>query len=163
MESNQIEKTSFLSEDGKYLYELTQVWDATKKRMMFLTLNPSTVDIELDKTVKRCVGFAREWGWGGVVIGNLFAFRADDPKELAYEPNPIGQMNDRFIVGMAEDAGLVVLGWGNDGAYKGRSHDVARLLINAGYQLTCLDTTLCNEPRHPLYLPKFLKPKPYTR
>lgn len=50
---------------------------------MFVGLNPSTADeTEDDQTIRRCVGFAMDWGYGGLCMGNLFAIRATKPKNM---------------------------------------------------------------------------------
>ena len=49
--------------------------------ILFIGLNPSTADeTKNDPTIRRCINFAKDWGYGGVMIANLFAFRSTSPE-----------------------------------------------------------------------------------
>jgi hypothetical protein len=75
-------KSAVISPCGLYRYRLTRTWDAVRWSAAFVMLNPSTADaVDDDPTIKRCVGFAKRWGCGGIVVANLFAFRSADPDE----------------------------------------------------------------------------------
>jgi hypothetical protein len=109
-------------------------------------LNPSTADAHHDDaTIRRCIGFARSWGFGGVEIVNLFAYRARDPRELLRVADPVGPRNARFIQMAIARAALVVLAWG---AHPSVSRRAALSLPRA----RCLGLTRAGHPRHPLYL-----------
>lgn len=72
---------AILSEDRKYRYVLSRIWDESKPMVMIIGLNPSTADeTKNDPTIIRCIDFAKSWGYGGVYMLNLFAFRATLPK-----------------------------------------------------------------------------------
>src|SRR3546814_16904510 len=63
--------------------DLWRIWDDTKPQCMFIMLNPSTADADLDDpTIRRCIGFAKSWGYGGLQVCNLFAYRSTEPREL---------------------------------------------------------------------------------
>ena len=50
-------------------------------------LNPSTADADHDdRTIGRCISFAKREGCGGLIVGNLFQLRATDPDELRRHP-----------------------------------------------------------------------------
>ena len=145
-------------------YTLWRVWDASLPagNVNWLMLNPSTADeFVLDPTLTRCQNFSREWGYGGMVVTNLFAFRATDPMVIKEPPEPVGSENDRAIVESATEAGLVVCGWGNHGAHLGREQKVLKLLSRAGIQLHCLKKNADGSPGHPLYLPGDSRPTPF--
>ena len=134
-----------------YRYRLWRRW-AAGNSVLFVLLNPSTADAEHDDpTLRRCVGFARRWGFGGVEIVNLFALRATDPRHLRNAVDPVGPDNNRQIRRAAQAAELVVAGWGNHGARDGRAAIVSRLL-GRGRTLHCLGVTRQGQPRHPLYV-----------
>lgn len=74
-----------------YRYSLVHEWDRDLPRVAFIMLNPSTADENaLDPTLRRCLGFARSWGYGSFEIGNVFAFRATDPKAMKAAADPFG-------------------------------------------------------------------------
>jgi hypothetical protein len=123
---------------------------------MIIGLNPSTADeVDDDPTVTRCIAYAKAWGYGGLCMGNLFAFRATNPSKMREAEDPVGPGNDEWLKKLAKDAGVVVAAWGNGGAYLERSSAVMRLIPN----LHCLKMTQVGEPAHPLYLKANLQPK----
>lgn len=122
---------------------------------MIVGLNPSTADeVKDDPTLTRCINFAKSWGYGGVCMTNLFAYRATDPKDMKAQNDPIGAENDIWLNKLANDAGIVVAAWGNDGSYLGRSNMVVEMLPNLHY----LKMNKSGEPAHPLYLKADLIP-----
>ena len=144
-------KGAILSEDRVYRYLLWRQWEATKPYVLFIGLNPSIADeIEDDPTIRRCVGFAKSWGYGAVVMMNLFAVRATKPKDMLNHEQPIGEDNDQRLLKIADNAGLVVCAWGGKGGHLNRGEEVSDLL--KGYELKCLGTTQAGDPRHPLYI-----------
>ena len=76
-------KSAEFSPDKVYRYELWRIWDEALPVCMFIGLNPSTADETVDDpTIRRCINFAKEWGYGQLVMTNLFAFRATKPAEM---------------------------------------------------------------------------------
>lgn len=118
---------------------------------MFIGLNPSTADeTKDDPTVRRCIGFAKRWGYGGIYMLNLFAFRSTDPKKLLEVPNPYGPENSQFLRMYAESAGVIVAAWGAFPLARERGRFVEGIVTHPLY---CLGTTKSGAPRHPLYVP----------
>lgn len=147
-----------LSSCRRYRYALWRTWDDTRPRVMFIGLNPSTADETADDpTLRRTMDFARRWGFGGVGNGNLFAFRATNPKDMMAAEDPVGPENDAWLRRLAEEAGLVVAAWGNGGPFLDRSGVVRRLLPD----LHVLKLNASGEPAHPLYQRKTTMPKPW--
>lgn len=143
----------------EYRYTLWRTWRplSSKGYVNFIMLNPSTADEHvLDPTVRRCVGFAQDWGYDGLYVTNLFALRATDPKQLYAHAEPVGRENDAEIHRVADNAALVVAGWGTHGALNGRDEEVKKLLANI--DVKCLKLTKDGHPGHPLYLAKTLLP-----
>lgn len=122
---------------------------------MFIGLNPSIAPAEEDNaTIRRCVGFAQSWGYGGIALTNLFACRADTPPLMLAEQAPIGPENDEWLQKVASKADLIVGAWGNHGAHLGRSGIVRTLLA----PMHCLKVNKSGEPAHPLYQPRGAQP-----
>lgn len=146
-----------------YRYRLTRTWEPGRPRVNFLMLNPSTADAQrLDPTVRRCVGFARSWGFGSVEVTNLFALRATDPRELVAHAEPVGGHNDEAIVDAARRADCVVVAWGARGAHRGRAGVVTDLLGDLDVCPVALRLTRAGEPGHPLYVPADVQPVPWS-
>ncbi|UZD60677.1 DUF1643 domain-containing protein [Shewanella algae] len=140
-----------------YRYALTRVWDPEKPYVTFIGLNPSTADATInDPTIRRCIGFAERWGYGGLVMVNLFAYRATDPSVMMAATDPVGVNNDEWLKSLADAAGTVVAAWGNHGAFMQRSSKVRELIPNLHY----LKLNSSGEPAHPLYLKATLEPEP---
>jgi hypothetical protein len=136
----------------QYRYSLWRIWDESAPRMAFMMFNPSTADEQYDdQTIKRCIGFAKGWGFGSLEVINLFAYRATDPKELKQVNNPVGPDNDSHILEAIERVDRVVLAWGTNGVYQKRNEKVLRLL--SGYEnLYALELTKASHPKHPLFV-----------
>ena len=142
----------------QYRYSLWRIWDRQLPAVMFIGLNPSTADATLDDpTLVRCIGFARDWGYGSVYTVNLFAFRATDPRDMKRASSPVGPDNDRVISELAAKVDRVVAAWGNDGAWLDRADEVRALVPDLHY----LRMNRSGQPAHPLYLPRGLTPVPW--
>ena len=138
-------------------------WDQALPVANFLMLNPSTADeVQLDPSCSRALRVAARWGFGGLIVTNLFAWRATDPDEMKATGDPVGRGNDAAILAAAREARLLVCAWGNHGAHHGRSGRVVSLLRGAGIDLHVLKMNGGGEPAHPLYLRGSLQPKVWT-
>lgn len=134
---------------GGYRYTLTRTWDAAGPTVLFIGLNPSTADAtEDDPTIRRCIGFARDWGYGRLLVANLFAWRATDPRDLACACDPVGPGNDDWLRKCIAEADQAVVAWGNPGARYDRAATVTAMLPSP----CCLGLTKLGAPRHPLYV-----------
>lgn len=153
-------RTATLSDCGAYRYDLTRRW-APGPTALFVMLNPSTADADLDDpTIRRCVSFADREGCGKLAVVNLYALRSSKPAALLEHPDPVGPRNAatirRWLAGPGTQ--LVVAAWG---AFctspAARRSGVARLHVeqlaaDAGRNLLCLGHTKAGAPRHPLYV-----------
>ncbi len=152
--------SAVFSLDRFHRYTLHRIWNAAAKPAMFIGLNPSTADeFKNDPTVTRCINFARDWGYGGLIMTNAFAYRSTDPKGLTKVRDPVGPENDKYLKAMSEEAGIVVAAWGVHGTFMDRDEEIVALIPN----LYCLGTTKDGNPRHPLYLRKDLQPVPWSK
>ena len=153
---------ALLSEDGVHRYALSREWSGGTGLCGFIGLNPSTADADNDDpTIRRCVGFARDWGYAGIRVVNLFSLRTKSPAllKLADYPQCIGgARNEQTIQECVDACRLVVAAWGIHGGYRNRAAEVLGALNGAAiYQL---GMTRQGYPRHPLYLPRGATAKP---
>jgi hypothetical protein len=146
----------------RWRYLLWRRWDEGKPVANFLMLNPSTADeLQLDPSCSRARDYAERWGYGALIVTNLFAWRATDPEVMKAAPEPVGRSNNQAILRAARQCGVVLCAWGNQGAHLGRAATVAANLRGAGVPLHALKFTGQGEPAHPLYLPGKLHPVPW--
>jgi hypothetical protein len=145
----------------KWRYLLWRRW-ADGPVANFLMLNPSTADeVKLDPSCTRARLYAERWGFGALVVTNLFGWRATDPGAMKAARDPVGSLNDAAILKAAREADLVVCAWGNHGAHLGRSKKVLELLGRNKAALHALRLNGSGEPAHPLYLPGALRATPW--
>jgi hypothetical protein len=145
----------------KWRYLLWRRW-ADGPAANFLMLNPSTADeVKLDPSCTRARLYAERWGFGALIVTNLFGWRATDPDEMKAARDPVGLQNDNAILKAAKEADLVLCAWGNHGAHLGRSKQVLELLSRNKASLHVLRMNACGEPAHPLYLPGALRAAPW--
>ena len=158
-ESQPTIKGAILSADQVYRYRLERLWDETKPKVLFIMLNPSTADgLEDDPTIRRVVNFAKSWGYGGVYVVNLYAFRSTDPKGLKLVADPIGPENREHIRALIDSVAVdrVIYAWGN----KEKEPEWLRELITKPY---CIAVSKKGIPKHPLYLKSVSQPILYLR
>ena len=137
------------SECKKYRYKLVRDFNQisdTGRYLGFVMLNPSTADEFIDDpTITRCINFAKNNGYTGIVVMNLYAYRATNPKELVTIDDPVGDQNDSYLRDFAAGIGDVVCAWGNN-AERARAKEVVDLFTVYGANLLCLGT---NKSGHP--------------
>lgn len=169
--NQQMTSGALISACGKYRYKLWRVWDLGKPAMVWVMLNPSKANAtENDATIRWIMGYAKALGYGGVLVVNLFAFRATVPEDMKKAPGPIGPENDRHIVdAIAEtraNGGTVVLAWGNHGSFMDRDRAVFALVRKSIHRYSlpeakCLGVTVQQQPMHPVRLSRNLGLKAY--
>lgn len=147
-------RTAEFSEDRKYRYRLDIRW-GDGQLVNFLMLNPSTADEHKnDPTVERCCRRAVAWGYGGLIVTNLFAWRSTDPRALKKVDRPIGSpANDFHIMAAALDSARVICAWGIHGTIANRAAMVTAMLRRERVRLYALRLTKHGQPEHPLYIP----------
>lgn len=143
-----------LSACGTYRYTLTRTWDPADRPVAWIMLNPSTADAAKDDpTIRRCISFARGWGFGGIVVVNLFAARATDPGELCSFIDPVGPDNDLALFDTIQGL-TTVCAWGASvpDYWRQRPPAVLRRLREGGAEVGHVGLTKHGHPRHPLYV-----------
>jgi hypothetical protein len=149
-------RSAIISPCKTYRYRLERTIGAGPT-MMFLMVNPSTADADQDDpTVRKCIGFAQRNGYGRILIGNKFAYRAKDINALEGVNDPIGPDNDIYLRPMIAESDVVVAAWGTlnkiPEALRARWHDIVRMADAAEKPLYCLGANADKHPRHPLML-----------
>lgn len=153
-QSDNIIRDATFSECGLYRYSLSRVW-GPGPRVAWIMLNPSTADASRDDpTIRRCLSFTREWGYDGIEVVNLFAWRATDPRELVKAQadglDVVGPENDTMIRFCCARSKVCVAAWG---AHQLAAPRAARIWVPISKRLQCLGFTQNGSPRHPLYTP----------
>lgn len=141
-----------------YRYVLWRRWGdpnlPLSEMVAFIGLNPSTADEETDDhTIRKCCGFAQRLGYGGMVMLNLFAFRATKPADLKRSAAPYGgPLNNTAICHTATLAAVTVCCWGAQGVHRGAGVRTQRMLESYA-EIHHLGLTKYGHPKHPLVLP----------
>lgn len=146
-----------------YRYALTRVWDKGYPLFCAIMLNPSTAtEYALDPTVFRVLERARQdTFYGGLLVMNVFAFRATDPKNMRAQTDPVGRENNRVIEALLPHTSKVMCGWGTHGEYRDRGKHVEALIRKMHIEPFVLELTKAGHPIHPLYQPYNKKLKPW--
>lgn len=148
------------SDCERYRYLLERIWGQPSHMLFYIMLNPSKATEEKnDPTIERCERRARQLGYGGFAVGNLFAWRETHPEKLKKARKPVGPDNDTVLVDAAAKAKTVLCAWGVHGVHQSRAHHVAHLLQARGIPLFSLGQTKLGHPRHPLYVPYTQQPE----
>jgi hypothetical protein len=150
-------KSAVISEDNNYRYQLSRIWDESKPAVLFIMLNPSIADASIDDpTIRRCINFAKSWGYGGLYVGNLYAYRSTDPKALKYVENPVGDDNICHIQSLVTLVDKVIYAWGNNQ----KEPEWLQSIVETPY---CIELSKKRVPKHPLYLKGDLQPIQYKQ
>jgi hypothetical protein len=143
-----LERDAVLSDCKRYRYLLRRTWHHERARCLYVMLNPSTADAEVDDaTIRSCVRLAKDAGYGSFEVVNLFALRATDPAELAKSGDPIGPNNDDTIEAAIMRCDIAICAWGAHPMAESRGRSVRSLLRQRRPAVFCLGT-----PKHPLYI-----------
>ena len=156
----EVSKSAHISACGGYRYWLRRDWADAKwpaiqpSLLVFVMLNPSTADAELDDpTIRRCVGFAKREECAGVAVINLYAGRATEPDNLFRMSDPVGPENvNWWHTWLRPKTNKIVCAWGADSRVRPQARKFLSLAAEYGSELWCLGLSKDGSPRHPLYL-----------
>lgn len=136
------------SECRKYRYGLWRKWDENKPNIMFIGLNPSTASENMDDpTIRRVKRFAKDWGYGGVYMANLFSLVSPYPEDLKTCDDPVKD-NDKWLSFFSCMCKDVLFAWGSFKEAQQRASEVSKMFPNA----VCLGINKDGSPKHPLYI-----------
>lgn len=135
----------------RYRFVLRRPIGGEKGIVLFCMLNPSTADDSVDDpTIRRCIGFAKLWGYTELRVVNLFAARATKPSMLLKMAFPIGRGNDAHVTTEIRGASLLVAAWGAASGVDKRKREFLKCF--GEHEWMCLGQTKAGHPKHPLYL-----------
>lgn len=149
--------SAVISSNGMYRYRLDREFpdsllEAGGLPLVFCMLNPSVADAtKVDPTIRRCLGFAQREHASGIIVVNVYAYRATEPKNLWKAADPVGPENDHYIREASRKSDRVICAWG----VNAEPSDVSATLdaiISTGAVPYCLGKTREGHPRHPLYV-----------
>lgn len=153
-----IDSGASFSDCRKYRYALWRIWDKSKPLVMFIGLNPSTAnETKSDPTITRVVQFAKNWGYGGVYMMNLFGLVSPYPEDLKNVKDAIGE-NTPWLEHVSKKCSQVIFAWGNFKEAEERSRAVKKMFPDA----MALQINKNGSPKHPLYCKGDLTPIPYN-
>jgi hypothetical protein len=162
-----VKRWATIDADGCYRYVLGRDWSPNRDARRFATfvmLNPSTADADYDDpTIRRCIGFAKALGCDGLLVGNLYAYRATKPADLWRAAEPTGgdrndDMLQELILRAVAVKSPLIAAWGANA----RPDLVATVMAMRGaHAFMALGNTRDGSPRHPLYLSKTAQPQPW--
>jgi len=145
---------AMFSDDQRHRHELVRVWDAAAAIVTWCMCNPSTATHDVtDATIRKCIGFAKRWGFGGIRVVNLLDWRETDPKHLKKRENLASSVNGWLLDALSPP---VVVGWGGSVPRTYEANRMATRVRHAALRhadrFWCLGLTKRGEPRHPLML-----------
>lgn len=149
--------SAVLSDCGRYRYRLDRTMGWPGPVFAFFGINPSTADASIDDaTVRKWRGFTRRWNGSRFIVGNVFAYRATDVRELAKAEDPVGPLNSLHLIEIAAAADVLVPCWGdrNKVPQQLRRHidDCLDLLHDTGKPVKSFGLSKGGDPLHPLML-----------
>lgn len=149
-----MEREAKISECGRFRYTLLRRWGNKPKSVTWVMLNPSTADSEIDDpTIRRCMKFTERLGHTSMVVVNLFALRATDPRKLLDAEDPRGPENGGHVLKACAQGHITVAAWGSvKKLLRYGADEIVEIIREYGHKLMCLGTTKDGSPRHPLYV-----------
>lgn len=159
--------SAIISPCGQYRYRLERPDVFGDFATAVIMVNPSTADAtENDATIRKLIGFRNRWGWGHIIVGNLFAYRATDVRELGQVSDPVGPDNDYHLRSIIGDAQHVVVAWGPLSKQPKALRDRWRAILSIAQPLgkpvmSIGEPAKCGHPCHPLMLPYERKLQPW--
>ena len=149
--------SAVMSPCGLYRYRLERHLRPDGPVVAVVMVNPSTATAdEDDHTVKKVIGFGRRLGWGRIIVGNLFSYRATDIDDLKTVQDPAGPDNLSHIAAILDDADLTVVAWGATRkmpeSLRQSWRPIADLMGQHGRVPQCWGVNADGHPKHPMIL-----------
>lgn len=142
--------------EGDYRFVLRRKW-GPGPCIVFVMLNPSRANAIIDDpTLLRIMGFAYRWGYGSLIVLNLFPYRSPSPRDLqlwlermSSESMGVWRRNVEECRGAMTEGDFYVAAWGNGVP---AMHSLAEGWLHAigPVEWHCLGITASGQPTHPL-------------
>lgn len=163
---------AFSGPDNCYRDQLIRRWDESLPLLVVCMLNPSTADHETnDPTILTLIHFAKLWGYGGLLVVNLCAFRSPSPAVMKAAADPVGPQNEKALLNAMmyarANGGRILVAWGNDGDFLERDAWFSERAAKLGLSTICLGATRSGAPKHPMArglhrIPRDQQPHPWS-
>lgn len=148
-----LERDAVISDCGRYRYLLRRTWDHSKPRALFVMLNPSTADAEIDDaTIRSCIRLCRGESYGSFEVVNVFGWRATKPDELLKALDPCGPQNEWHVRAALGRCDIPICAWGAWPPAEAASAYVRNAIRAERPAAFCFGKTKSGAPRHPLYI-----------
>lgn len=148
-----LERDAVISDCGRYRYLLRRTWDHAKPRALYVMLNPSTANAEVDDaTIRSCIRLAKGMGYGSFEVVNLYALRATNPATLLSDLTPTGPCNREIVANAIARCDIVICAWGAHQMAAARSRKMVEQIRAQRPAAYCFGTTKSSAPKHPLYI-----------
>lgn len=148
---------AIISNCGQYRYRLERQCEGGGNTVVVM-VNPSTADATHDDaTIRKLIGFGNRNHWGCITVGNLFAYRATDVRELGRVYDPVGPENNAHLWRMITAAERVICAWGPVTKQPRMWQGIRwRKLVQIAGDRPMFSIGVpakCGHPKHPLMLP----------
>lgn len=154
--------------DGNYRYALRRIW-SSGKTLTVIGLNPSTADgLNDDHTIRVLMNYGKRLKFGGLLMLNLFAWRATRPNDLfkaAKSYDVIGPLNgfEHLKTRITQaDSPYVFAAWSQHGLTRGREFARYMGLEWCIHNLKAFAINRDGSPHHPSRLKLQSAISPYT-
>ena len=149
--------SAVMSDCGLYRYRLERHLRKDGPVVAVIMVNPSTATAEVnDHTITKVERFGSLLGWGRIIVGNLFAYRATDIDDLKTVQDPVGPDNLSHIAAILDEADLTVVAWGATRkmpeSLRQSWRPIADLITQHGRVPQCWGVNADGHPKHPMIL-----------
>lgn len=149
--------SAVISPCGTWRYSLGRVVADAGPVFAYFGVNGSTATAdENDHTVTKWIGFTERNGGSRFLVGNPFAYRATDVRELATAADPVGPENASHLAAIIAEADILVPCWGNRAklprSLRFRLDALRDRIFAAGKPVKVFGFTASGDPLHPLML-----------
>jgi hypothetical protein len=144
---NVIERESLItvkavfSENEKYRYMLTKVWDKDKPKALMIGINPSkATHLKSDNTATNAMNYFIDSGYGTMIIVNLYSFMSTKTEGLSKRDEIYEAINNEYIKKACKEADMVLVAWGYAQEYIDRKRQVDEILNQYRHKVKCFRT-----------------------